>query len=292
MKNNLKVIGASIISFILGSMTIVFANQAIQAMQNTEIKVNLNGKTQEFKDEITNEKQYPITYNNRTYLPLRNIAELLGVNVDYDSETKTAFLKSNANVIYPSEDLLVQEKIRYKIANELEQENPDYYNNNYFELAARADVNNDGKSEYILIVLPNGEYFNMRIFSSSGEEIVEGLEEIYQPVDCLEVREDNNKYLLFIETSFGDGLCYDSKAIYEAKLVDDKFQVKLLGSYVCDEEEETKKRDALGSDATIEEEAAAHTLRYIVNDKVVTKEEYEKTIKDYKNTHTLINKIK
>jgi len=92
MKNKLKMISCAAIGFLAGSLTIVGANQAIQAMQNTEIKVSLNGQIQEFKDETTGETQYPITYNNRTYLPLRNLSELLGFGVEYNNQTNTAEL--------------------------------------------------------------------------------------------------------------------------------------------------------------------------------------------------------
>lgn len=297
MKNNIKIICSTIAGFNLGGATIVCANQAIQAMQNTEIKVSLNGRVQEFIDETTGERQYPITYNNRTYLPLRNVAELAGLNVEYDSNTKTATLKSNSsNSVFSSEDLMAQEKIRYKIAKELDERRPDFYNGHYFETIAKVDINNDGQGEYILLIIPDSEAFNLRIFSADGEELKEGLEELDQLVDGLEVRKENDKYVLFIETSFGDGLCYENDNIYEVKLVDNKFHVKLLGRYVCDQEEEEKKRSEIvhedGSEPTLEELAAAHTLRYVVNDKIVTKEEYDKTIQDYKNTHELVNKIK
>jgi len=92
---NFKLMGGLIVGVIIGGATVVGANQAIQAMQNTEIKVSLNGQIQDFKDETTGETQYPITYNNRTYLPLRNVAELSGLNVDYDVQNKEAKLKSN-----------------------------------------------------------------------------------------------------------------------------------------------------------------------------------------------------
>ncbi len=82
----------AVASFILGSATIVGANQAIQAMQNTEIKISLNGEIQTFKDETTGEVQYPITFHNRTYLPLRNIAQLSELDVDYDANNNEAKL--------------------------------------------------------------------------------------------------------------------------------------------------------------------------------------------------------
>ena len=94
MNNNLKVVLGTVAGIMIGGLTVVGANQAIQAIQNTEIKVSLNGQVQEFKDETTGEIQYPITYHDRTYLPLRNVANLAGLNVDYDLNTNTAILNN------------------------------------------------------------------------------------------------------------------------------------------------------------------------------------------------------
>jgi len=93
--SNFKLIGGLIAGVMIGGTTVVGANQAIQALQNTEIKVSLNGKIQEFKDETTGETQYPITYHDRTYLPLRNVASLSGLDVDYDNKSNTAILSSS-----------------------------------------------------------------------------------------------------------------------------------------------------------------------------------------------------
>ena len=100
MKSNIKIIGTAIASLMIGGLTVAGANQAIQAIQNTEIKVNLNGQTQVFKDESTGETQYPITYNDRTYLPLRNIAQLCGLEVNYIAETNSAYLSTSPDKIY------------------------------------------------------------------------------------------------------------------------------------------------------------------------------------------------
>ncbi len=94
IKGNIKLIGGFLAGIMIGGATIVCANQAIQALQNTEIKVSLNGAIQTFKDETTGEVQYPITYHDRTYLPLRNVANLAGLYVDYDNNTNTALLES------------------------------------------------------------------------------------------------------------------------------------------------------------------------------------------------------
>ncbi len=94
---NIKLICGFLAGMMIGGATIVCANQAIQALQNTELKVRLNGEIQIFKDETTGEVQYPITYHDRTYLPLRNVAQLSGLNVDYDNNTNTALLDSGNN---------------------------------------------------------------------------------------------------------------------------------------------------------------------------------------------------
>lgn len=78
--------------------SLVMASSQIQAILNDQIKVTLDGKVQEFRDETTNEVQYPITYHDRTYLPLRTVANLVGVGVDYDAKTNTAILTTENQV--------------------------------------------------------------------------------------------------------------------------------------------------------------------------------------------------
>ncbi len=112
MNNNFKMISCALAGVMIGGISVVCANQAIQAMQNTEIKVSLNGQVQEFKDETTGERQYPITYNNRTYLPLRNVAQLVGLSVDYDSDSNTAILNSDANNDYAEMEKILKENIK------------------------------------------------------------------------------------------------------------------------------------------------------------------------------------
>ena len=80
---------------ILMGISFALANSEIQAILNDQIQVKLDNTIQVFRDETTNEIQYPITYHDRTYLPLRTIANLVGVAVDYDENTKTAILKTN-----------------------------------------------------------------------------------------------------------------------------------------------------------------------------------------------------
>ena len=88
-----------VVGFILGGALSVFASSVIQAILNDQVKVLLNGEVQTFVDETTGEMQYPITYKDRTYLPLRNIANLVGLEIDYDAETNSILLGKNEKTI-------------------------------------------------------------------------------------------------------------------------------------------------------------------------------------------------
>ena len=89
----------TVLGIVLGGTTMALAaNSYIQAVLNQEIKVSLDGEVQEFRDETTNEIQYPLTYHDRTYLPLRTVANLVGVEVDYDANNNTAILMTQEYV--------------------------------------------------------------------------------------------------------------------------------------------------------------------------------------------------
>ena len=93
MFSKFKFAFVGICGFIIGGLTIgIAAGDWVTALQNTGITVNLNGVVQEFKDETTGERQFPLTYHDRTYLPLRNVAQLSGLNVEYEVKNNTAYL--------------------------------------------------------------------------------------------------------------------------------------------------------------------------------------------------------
>ncbi len=83
------------VGIILGSVTTVTAGTWISAYRNTEMKIKYNGQTQTFVDPASGEIQTPLMYNDRTYLPVRAVAEMLGINVDYDGNTQTVILKTD-----------------------------------------------------------------------------------------------------------------------------------------------------------------------------------------------------
>lgn len=65
----------------------------INAYLNYGITVKYNGETQVLKG-ADGSTVYPITYDGTTYLPVRAISNLLGINVDWDGATQTVILGS------------------------------------------------------------------------------------------------------------------------------------------------------------------------------------------------------
>lgn len=71
--------------------------QEIKAYLNANITVKLDGELQSLAD-ATGNRVYPITYNGSTYLPVRAVSNMLGINVDWDQATQTVLLGRNAGV--------------------------------------------------------------------------------------------------------------------------------------------------------------------------------------------------
>lgn len=69
--------------------------QKIQADLDPTISVKLNGETQILKD-AQGSRIYPITYQGNTYLPIRAVAGLAGLGVDWDQATRSVLLGGQA----------------------------------------------------------------------------------------------------------------------------------------------------------------------------------------------------
>lgn len=114
--------------------------QKVTAYINGDLNITYNGDEFQPREEngalIT-----PIVYNNRTYLPVRAVAELANMYVDYNDETKTVILLSE------EEDL--SGAIPYKDAqednNNTPTEQPDSNNNVEYEAPKVYAVSEDGK---------------------------------------------------------------------------------------------------------------------------------------------------
>lgn len=82
-------------SFVLGANASTTLT-AIQAYLNYGITIEYNGEPQQMFD-ANGVRLYPITYNNSTYVPIRAVSNILGVNVDWDQATKTVILGTPAD---------------------------------------------------------------------------------------------------------------------------------------------------------------------------------------------------
>lgn len=82
--------GALIASLVLCSGTVAFAKVANMTIpvSYSNIKVIVDGKQLQTSKE-------PFTYEGTTYLPIRAVAEAVGMNVGWDGATKTVTLSSN-----------------------------------------------------------------------------------------------------------------------------------------------------------------------------------------------------
>ncbi|MFI3226896.1 MAG: hypothetical protein R3Y09_05710 [Clostridia bacterium] len=66
-------------------------NETITATLNRTISILHNGSYQTFYD-ANGDVVYPISYNGTTYLPVRSVAGLVDLDVDYDATTETVIL--------------------------------------------------------------------------------------------------------------------------------------------------------------------------------------------------------
>lgn len=67
----------------------------VQAELNYDISVMYNGKFQTLQD-AAGDTVYPISYAGTTYLPVRAVSNMLGVEVEWDSSTRTVLLSDPA----------------------------------------------------------------------------------------------------------------------------------------------------------------------------------------------------
>ena len=89
----------SIISVILNLFMVTILatgkQELVTAILNRDVKLVWNGDLFEPKDN--EERLYPITYEGRTYVPVRAVAEKSGMSVDWDEPSKSILFGANFN---------------------------------------------------------------------------------------------------------------------------------------------------------------------------------------------------
>lgn len=93
---NYKIVSLILAIFLVFSLSanVMGANGLIeiQAYLNNGIKVVVKGELFESVDPADGSKYIPVTYKGRTYLPLRAIAEAVGLEVTWDGPNNTAII--------------------------------------------------------------------------------------------------------------------------------------------------------------------------------------------------------
>lgn len=123
----------------LTSMGVAFGagtQYEIKATMDSGITVKYKGEVQELKD-VNGVSKDPILYNGTTYIPVRSVGEIFGINVDWDQETKSVLLEDKISVSLEEDSLEtimeavysgVGDKIPMMIANTvITEENSAYY---------------------------------------------------------------------------------------------------------------------------------------------------------------------
>jgi len=87
LKNHLKGFIAAVMATLLISATVAFATPAVLREIYHGISVMLNGRPAEFPED-----SQPFVMGDRTYLPLRAMADLLDLPVDFDPAANTAYV--------------------------------------------------------------------------------------------------------------------------------------------------------------------------------------------------------
>lgn len=91
MKGKRKIILA--LALMLVFSTVVFAARKVNiTVTYDNVKVVVDGRQVQFGKDTKGKQIEPFIYNGTTYLPLRAVAEAVGKQVQWDANTKTAFL--------------------------------------------------------------------------------------------------------------------------------------------------------------------------------------------------------
>lgn len=92
MNKKFKIVSALAIIFALSTVVLASARLVNIKVAYDNIKVVVDGREVEFGVDSTGKKIEPFIYNGTTYLPIRAVGEALGKQVQWDQNTKTAFL--------------------------------------------------------------------------------------------------------------------------------------------------------------------------------------------------------
>ena len=107
---------------------------------------------------------------------------------------------------------------------------------------------------------------------------------------------ETNSYEILYEDDYADGICTTDYTVYRIKFENNSFINKKMFKYECDDELESKKiaekekYNNYTAEDRVDMIANSHTLKYEVDDKVVTEKEYNKYVKQFIQNYDLVFK--
>jgi hypothetical protein len=150
MKKKLACFIISIV-FIIGvsAGALAATNPEISAILNYGIKIEVNG-TEFIPTDVDGSILLPITYNGRTYLPVRSLANALNVAVDY--ENNTVYLGERGRIPLTGEDYEKMYTSQFTTDKSLLLVNDKQYSSGIVYTGTA------GSYEYSGFIYPNGQY--------------------------------------------------------------------------------------------------------------------------------------
>ena len=92
-KISIKSLLVLLLAIICVAGTLAATQVRINALLTPDVKITYNGVVQTPRDGNGN-VVYPVNYNGYTYLPIRGLAGILGIDIDWDQNSKTVLLGS------------------------------------------------------------------------------------------------------------------------------------------------------------------------------------------------------
>ncbi|NTV88904.1 MAG: hypothetical protein HGA22_00840 [Clostridiales bacterium] len=139
--------------------TVLASNLSINAVLSDTIKLKLNGKDWTPKDPVTGDYYKPISYNGRTYLPVRAVVEEAAkMPVDFDTKTQTVWIGGKIEVVNISESAYYKDYYGTIVTTDAQKlSTPDK--------TYKWGITNDKDMDMQVFgcyIMPNGDYKNFR----------------------------------------------------------------------------------------------------------------------------------
>ena len=76
----------------------------IKAIMDSGVKIVYKGESQKLVD-VNGDTKDPIMYNGTTYVPIRSVADILGISVDWDNDNRQVLLEDNVTLSLENDSL-------------------------------------------------------------------------------------------------------------------------------------------------------------------------------------------